>query len=229
MRLTTLFMVCLALVCGTAAAQMKSLDSTAATGLTFATGSTSPTTERMRIGQTGNVGIGTSSPNAQLDVNGTISATTIVAAPPMMILVDEKASGTAGGTCTAGSWMTRDINSVEHNSITGASLSSNQITLPAGKYLIRGAAPAHRTGLFKTRLYNVTDAATAIVGRSSFSYNSAGYDVGFSDFSGVVTITAAKAFRLEARCSITQATSGMGLATSLDTEVYSTLEITKLQ
>ena len=43
---------------------------------------------------------------------------------------DEKANGTAGGTNIAGVNI-RDLNTIKTNEITGASVSSNQITLPA--------------------------------------------------------------------------------------------------
>lgn len=49
--------------------------------------------------------------------------------------------GTHGGTFTAGAWRTRDLNTVLTNTISGASLSNNQITLPAGKYYVEASAP----------------------------------------------------------------------------------------
>ena len=50
---------------------------------------------------------------------------------------DEKASGTDGGT-SANGIVDRDLNTVKVNEITGASLSSNQITLPSGTYYVEG-------------------------------------------------------------------------------------------
>ena len=59
---------------------------------------------------------------------------------------DEKANGTQGGTFTSGSWYTRDLNTVVTNEINGASLSSNQFTLPAGDYVTLGGLINHRLG-----------------------------------------------------------------------------------
>ena len=58
---------------------------------------------------------------------------------------DQKPQGTNGGTFTSGAWRTRDLNTVLTNTITGASLADNQITLPAGKYYVEASAPAYQT------------------------------------------------------------------------------------
>ena len=49
---------------------------------------------------------------------------------------DQKPAGTSGGAFAAGAWQVRDLNAVVANSISGASLSGNRITLPAGKYVV---------------------------------------------------------------------------------------------
>ena len=52
----------------------------------------------------------------------------------IMIVVDEKPSKMHGGNSIAATWQRRDLNTERVNTIVGASLASNQITLPAGKY-----------------------------------------------------------------------------------------------
>lgn len=176
----------------------------------------------------GNVGIGTTNPNAKVDVNGTVSATTIIAAPPMMIVADEKAAATAGGTATSGAWQTRTLNTVNLNTITGASLASNQITLPAGTYVIRASAPAFDVNRHQARLYNATDAVVAIDGTSEYANSSYG-GANRSFVTGQVSIAASKAFRLEHRVNTTVSNNGFGVESNLgSTETYSTIEITKI-
>lgn len=90
-----------------------------------------------------------------------------------MLVVDEKAAGTDGGNSTSGSWMTRTLNTVKFNTISGASLSRNQVTLPAGTYKITASAPVYQALQHIIRVYNVTDSATAISGLSDYAYSAA--------------------------------------------------------
>ena len=109
---------------------------------------------------------------------------------------DEKSSGTQGGTGTATAFNTRDLNTIKTNEITGASLSSNQITLPSGTYYAIAHAVTRRANENKVRLRNITDSSTTLVG---FSERSASGDVtttqGF--VSGRFTIAAEKVFELQ--------------------------------
>ena len=79
-----------------------------------------------------------------------------------------QASGVGGAALTAGAWRTRVINTELFNGIAGASLAANQITLPAGIYECRSWQMAYATYYSNVRLYNVTDAATALLGGSGF-------------------------------------------------------------
>jgi hypothetical protein len=69
---------------------------------------------------------------------------------------DQKAAGTHGGTATSGAWRTRDLNTDVVNNISGASLTSNQISLPAGKYYVEGTTTAYRIGQSVARIFDVT-------------------------------------------------------------------------
>ena len=77
-------------------------------------------------------------------------------APATMIVRDQKANGTQGGDSVSGA-NTRVLNTVQKNNINGASLASNQVTLPAGDYEIDATAPAFNCSQSKAYLYNVTD------------------------------------------------------------------------
>lgn len=82
--------------------------------------------------------------------------------PGYLHVRDQKAAGSQGGTSVTG-LQTRTLNTVVTNTIPGASLASNLITLPAGTYRISAVVPgvffAHRASF-----YNVTASATAVQG-----------------------------------------------------------------
>jgi hypothetical protein len=131
---------------------------------------------------------------------------------------DVQTSGTAGGTFTLGAWQTRTLNTVVTAGITGASLASNQITLPAGTYDVYARAPAYQVLLHKAVLYNVTDAADQVVGSNARA--SSGYD-GHTDsiVMGRFTIAGSKVFELRHRCS---SNGSFGQATGFGvSEIYS--------
>ena len=122
---------------------------------------------------------------------------------------DEKANNTAGGTFTNGAWRTRDLNTIKTNEITGASLSSNQITLPAGTYYIDGSAPTYRTGYSHVYLYNVTDSANELYGYNDYANLTDG--AGRSHVVGRFTISSQKVFELRHYAHTVFATYGLGL------------------
>lgn len=145
------------------------------------------------------------------------------------IVRDEKTSGTAGGTPgSGGSWLTRTLTTTPVNSIVGASLASNEITLPAGTYLIEGSAPAYKADSHKARLYNVTAASTALVGTVERSISAESQQTR-SSIRGIVTLASTSALRVEHMVG-TATANGFGVAyggTGI-AEVYTELTIRKL-
>jgi hypothetical protein len=141
---------------------------------------------------------------------------------------DEKAAGTQGGTFTNGAWRTRDLNTVKTNTITSASLASNQITLPAGTYFIQGHAPSMRVEGNITRIYNITDSSQVSLGQNNHSGGVSGQS-GISTVSCIVTITATKVFELQHYSQTTTATLGFGVRNETGQgEVYSEILIWKV-
>ncbi|MEP6826457.1 MAG: hypothetical protein ABJA10_00115 [Aestuariivirga sp.] len=148
-----------------------------------------------------------------------------VAPGPHVIIEDQKTSGTNGGGSISGI-QTRVLNTVVQNNGNLASLSSNQITLSAGTYLVTAKAQANSSGSQRLALYNVTDAVVALAGLSSFSVTSNTME---ATLSGILTITAAKVFELRHFTSTSVGTTGLGSAVSnFGVEIYSRIEITKL-
>jgi hypothetical protein len=144
------------------------------------------------------------------------------------VFYDEKAQSTSGGTFTSGAWRTRDLNTTQINNITSCSLSSNQISLPAGTYFIIARAPAYVVYRHQTRLQNITDSTTTITGATSFSPESNIWAESF--LFGQFTITGTKTFELQHQASNTKAGDGFGTATDhfVSPSIYSHIIIEKI-
>tara|TARA_R110000737_G_scaffold108221_6_gene140966 strand:+ start:13973 stop:15289 length:1317 start_codon:yes stop_codon:yes gene_type:complete len=157
--------------------------------------------------------------------SGSSSATSQI-----MIAMDQKASGTNGGTFNSGDWRTRDLNTITTNTISGAFIntSNNRINLPAGRYLITASAPAHEVGRHQLKLLNITDSLDAIIGSSEFSGNSSNCTTR-SFIADVLNITAGKDFFLQHRCDNTASNDGFGKSCDFSVaESYAEIKIEKI-
>ena len=143
---------------------------------------------------------------------------------------DEKASGTDGGTHTSGSYVTRVLNTTKTNEITGATLASNQISLPVGDYFCQATAPHYNenAGNHKAKLVNVTDTADLVIG-TSVEMGATVDATTVSVVSGQFTLAATKVIELQHRTSLTRSTDGLGGAGTFgEVEVYAEVKIWKL-
>jgi hypothetical protein len=141
---------------------------------------------------------------------------------------DEKANGTGGGTFTSGSFQTRTLNTVVTNEISGASLSSNQITLPSGTYFIHALCSAEFVDAHKAKLRNITDSSDTLIGRTARASSITSVNNTTSEIIGRFTITSQKTFELQHRCE-TSYGAGFGNASSFSlTEVYAIAMIWKV-
>lgn len=143
---------------------------------------------------------------------------------------DEKTAGTDGGGFTSGAWQTRTLNTVKTNTITGASLASNQITLPAGTYFVQANAPANSVDYHKAKLYNTTASTDLIIGTNEFcGSTSADRGASRSLVNGLITLTTQSVLELQHRCYTTKATNGFGGGPSFSVvEVYAEVVIWKV-
>jgi len=135
---------------------------------------------------------------------------------------DQKADGTGGGTGTAGAFNIRDLNTVLTNEITGASLSSNQITLPSGTYYAEGTSASFDSNFVKTTLYNVTDSTYELIGMNVVSDQ-----MEIAPVSGRFTISAQKVFEVR---HFKRFNTNLGASRTEDTviEVYTDIKIWKV-
>ena len=142
-----------------------------------------------------------------------------------ILIRDEQTQNTSGGTATSGSWETRTLNTEVADTGSHASLSSNQVTLLAGTYRIRGSAPAFQVGRHRARWENVTDGTTVSLGTSEFSGNAAAYAQTRSIIEDRFTIAGTKVFELQHKVDVTKSTQGYGVESNFSTEIYSIVEL----
>lgn len=145
----------------------------------------------------------------------------------VIVLRDEKAQNTAGGTFTSGAWRTRDLNVEATDTGSLCTLSSNEFTPSAGTYFIFASAPGYKVGQHQARLYNVTDTTVTIEGTSEQSSSSDNVATR-SMVVGVFTTAGSKAYRIEHQSSATGTTTGFGLANNFTTEVYTIVYLFKV-
>ena len=139
---------------------------------------------------------------------------------------DEKTAGTDGGTFSGGSWQTRTLNTVVTNEISGASLSSNQITLPAGTYWVDAKAQSNFVGISKLRLRNVSDGTTAVVGLTGGDFDNAR---AICHLRQRFTIASSKTFELQHRCQSGETNTGFGDGLNLgEIEIFADVCIWKI-
>jgi hypothetical protein len=141
---------------------------------------------------------------------------------------DQKASGTNGGTFTSGAWQTRELNTVVTNGISGASLASNAITLPAGSYYVEATGIAWRVGVNRVRLQNTTGSATLLTGLSEFAgiTESGSETTSAAQVTGNFSLSVTSTVELQHRCGNTYANRGFGDPSSFGTnELYADVRI----
>lgn len=147
--------------------------------------------------------------------------------PPLVLVEEQQASGTAGGTFTAGAWQTRLLNTKVADTAGIATLSANEIELPVGEYVARANAAAFEVNQHQIRLYNVTGAATLMNGTSE-NCLAAGVQTR-SFLEGSFALATPSTIALQHYCNTTKAASGFGGPCSFGVvEIYSRVALFKV-
>lgn len=147
---------------------------------------------------------------------------------PYVKVSDVKASGTNGGTFTSGAMQTRTINTEDSDLFGICSIAANQITLVPGSYECEIKSPAYGVDQNKAILYNITSAATQLIGTSEFTSPSSNIQVS-SFVMGAFTITVSTVFEIRHQCVATVTNNGFGVASSFGiSEVYTVAEFWKV-
>ena len=141
---------------------------------------------------------------------------------------ESQASATDGGTFTSGAWQKRTLNTTVSNTITGCSIASSVITLPAGTYIIQGTTPWWGSVLeVQPRFQNTTDSISYL---GQGGYGTGGVGMAFGGYvEAIFTITGSKNFELQHRCAQTTASNGLGIGANFGVStIFSTLCIEKI-
>jgi hypothetical protein len=147
---------------------------------------------------------------------------------PYILIRDEKASGTQGGTFTAGSWVTRDLNTEVKDTNNLSSISSNQITLAPGTYRANILVPAVGVSSHRAKLYDVTSSSDLLMGTSVYTADSIAVQ-NYSVIAGEFTLTETSVLEIRHQGSVTSATSGFGYMANYGTnEIYTVVELWKV-
>jgi hypothetical protein len=151
------------------------------------------------------------------------SAQNPVITKPFMHVQDRKAQGTNGGTSVAGD-NDRDLNAVVVNEISGASLASNEVTLPAGTYYMEASAPIQgRYGRsISIRKSDDTELLRSAVTRDQDSVNRV---MDKPIVSGRVVLTEQTVIKVTNWIQEGLATFGLGINQPADPEIYTELKV----
>jgi len=151
----------------------------------------------------------------------------VSATSSMAIFNETQSAATDGGTSVTGSFLKRTLNTTVQNGITGCSIASSVITLPAGTYLVQAQAPFVASSSTKIKLRNTTDSTDAVIGETDYMAASNGGVT--ASLLGYFTIAGNKNFELQYRLSTALVTFGLGVACNFGvSEIYSSITITKV-
>jgi len=141
---------------------------------------------------------------------------------------DQKSTNVDAGGSDSTIDQTRDLNQFNDPDSIIVSLSSNQITLDAGTYMIDAAVPGDGCNEFVSWLYDTTGSATLLDGTSCRSYVGDRLPI-HSLIKGRFTIGVQSTIEIRFRCSRTQAGDGLGRASNISghPEIYTVATISK--
>lgn len=158
-----------------------------------------------------------------IDSAGTMSVTGAVysagvrlGGAPDVVLEDQKAQNTDGGTINSGAWVTRTLNTEVRDPAALCTLAANTMVFATNGW-VEWEAPGNQVEKHQSRLFNVTDAVVTAWGTPG----STRQDSEFNTLSrGGGAVVAGKTYRIEHRSLVSQATNGLGVASNLGTEIY---------
>lgn len=146
-----------------------------------------------------------------------------------IIVTDEKAANTVGGSIVANTWTTRTLNTIKADPGGYVSLSSNQITFAPGSYKCIISAPSYKSQHHQVRWYNVTAGSVHAVGAQDHSEDT-DYTGNRSFLHTYFQISASTAFRVEHAVNYPTGggTSALGIASPWTTGTFTIVDCLRL-
>ncbi len=139
---------------------------------------------------------------------------------------DEKAQGVEGGEFDNGAWRTRTLNTPVLNTIDGAALSSNRITLPAGSFVLTATAPGYQVRGHQARIQSISGDTISQIGTTERSGGSSDAQT-VSRVTFAATLTEPTVIELQHYCASWHSV-GFGNSANIGTEVYAEVFIRQL-
>lgn len=149
------------------------------------------------------------------------------ASPSVFSIRDEKATNTAPQSLTASVWNIRDLQTTDVNTLTGASLAANVITLPEGTFDVEGLCKAYRSNSTKARLYDITNSATLVVSTVDGSHSSFYSGVDLHIIGRITVASGGITCRLE-QIVQTASDGGVGAYAVAESSIYSYIKFTEV-
>jgi hypothetical protein len=144
------------------------------------------------------------------------------------IFQEQKANGSNVGNASTGAWTKRTLDTTVTNGITGCSISSSVISLPAGSYTIQSEAPFYNTGMTTTRLRDTTNGVTLVTGTACLADDRYQTQVNLL-LRGYFTLTGTTNIELQYYASSNYNANSLGVAmTNGSTEIYANIMIQKV-
>ena len=158
------------------------------------------------------------------------TALSVVPVDKIILKDDTKASGTSGGTATAGSWQIRDLTTEIVDTGAHCSLAANVFTLAAGTYRLVARVPGYMVGNHQARLYEVgVGVVSGGYGTNSRSSPTTTGAIDANITHSVIDVrftSTGNGYRIEHRVEVDRASNGFGLAHGFGTtEIYTVVTI----
>jgi hypothetical protein len=133
---------------------------------------------------------------------------------------DRKGVNINGGSFTSGAYRVRDLTEIVADTI-GCSLILNQLTVPAGTFIVFFVCPAYDVDYHASLLWNDTSDSLLIEGSASYAWPSA-HVVSHSFIIGCITLGSASALEVRHQCYSSKADEGFGVKNPYGDSIFTT-------